>query len=187
MLQKRQAVHDFTDKSIEYVHEGITFLAAGQYYEDDNKPIAKLLKTGDRIAIEYATRKMASLLDREKPWVLVPMPGHHGKADQTLELCKSLSWATGFPVCDVLKGYDRISNYEAKKNGTPLTEAQLGLRQMERLPSGCIPVVVDNVADTGVSAKAAIHALGRGVVLTFAITDVMMQQEERIASKSFHR
>lgn len=130
---------------------------------------------------------MAPLLDKEKPLVLVPMPGHHGMAEQTLELCRSLSDATGIPVCDVLRGYDRISNYEAKKNGTPLTEAQLGLRLMERLPSGCIPVVVDNVADTGVSAKAAIHALGRGIVLTFAITDVMMQQEERIASKAFHR
>ena len=69
-----------------------------------------------------------------------------------------------------------------------ITEAQLGFMQVRALPKGCIPVVVDNVVDTGVSAKAAIHAMGQGIVLTFAMTDVMMgQQEARIASKSIHR
>ena len=95
---------------------------------------------------------------------------------------------TGIPVCNVLHGNDRESNYQAKKNGRPLTEAQLGFMQDRALPKGCIPVVVDNVVDTGVSAKAAIHAMGQGIVLTFAMTDVMMgQQEARIASKSIHR
>jgi len=95
--------------------------------------------------------------------------------------------ATGIPVRDVLKGNDRISNYQAKKNGCPLTESQMGFRQVAPLPKDCIPVVVDNCVDTGVSAKAAVHALGKGVVLTFAMTDVMMEQQERIASKSIHR
>ena len=142
----------------------------------------------DKRAIDYATHKMAPLLTRGKPWVLVPVPGHHGYAEETTKLCRSISMATGLPVCDVLRGNDRESNYLAKKNGRPLTEAQLGFTQIKPLPKGCIPVVVDNVVDTGVSAKAAIHAMGKGIVLTFAMTDVMMeQQEERIASKSIHR
>lgn len=95
--------------------------------------------------------------------------------------------ATGVPVKDVLQGKDRISNYQAKKNGCPLTEADLGLRMVKPLPTGCIPVVVDNVCDTGVSAKAAIHALGKGIVLTFAMTDVMMEQQERMVSKGIHK
>lgn len=182
------AFPDFTDNPIRYVHEGITFLAAGHYYEGNNQSIAKLLKVGDKNAIDYAMQKMAPLLSEGKPWVLVPIPGHHGTAQETLLLCQSLSKTTGIPVYDVLRGYDRISNYEAKKNGTPLTEAQLGLRQMNRLPAGCIPVVVDNVADTGVTAKAAVRALGWGIVLTFALSDAMMEQkEERISSKNYHR
>lgn len=179
---------DFTDNSIHYENEGIIFLAAGHYYEGNNKPIAKLLKVADKRAIDYATHKMAPLLTRGKPWVLVPVPGHHGYAEEITKLCRSISMATGLPVCDVLRGNDRESNYLAKKNGRPLPEAQLGFTQIKPLPKGCSPVVVDNVVDTGVSAKAAIHAMGKGIVLTFAMTDVMMeQQEERIASKSIHR
>lgn len=183
-----QHSHDFTDNPIHYENEGIIFLAAGHYYEGNNKPIAKLLKVADKRAIDYATHKMAPLLTRGKPWVLVPVPGHHGYAEETTKLCRSISMATGLPVCDVLRGNDREPNYLAKKNGRPLTEVQLGFTQVKPLPKGCIPVVVDNVVDTGVSAKAAIHAMGKGIVLTFAMTDVMMeQQEERIASKSIHR
>ena len=179
---------DFTDNSIHYENEGIIFLAAGHYYEGNNKPIAKLLKVADKRAIDYATHKMAPLLTRGKPWALVPVPGHHGYAEETTKLCRSISMATGLLVCDVLRGNDRESNYLAKKNGRPLTEAQLGFVQVKPLPKGCIPVAVDNVVDTGVSAKAAIHAMGKGIVLTFAMTDVMMeQQDERIASKSIHR
>lgn len=179
---------DFTDNPIHYVSEGITFLAAGHYYEGNNKPIAKLLKVADRRAIDFATHKMASLLTRGKPWVLVPVPGHHGYAEETTKLCRSISMVTGIPVCDVLRGNDRESNYLAKKNGRPLNEAQLGFVQVKPLPIGCMPVVVDNVVDTGVSAKAAVHAMGKGIVLTYAMTDVMMeQQEERLASKSIHR
>ena len=130
---------------------------------------------------------MAPLLTRGYPWVLVPIPGHLGHAEETLRLCHSISMATGIPVRDVLRGNDRESNYLAKKNGRPLTEAQMGFRQVKALPAGCIPVVVDNCVDTCVSAKAAIHALGKGIVLTFAMTDVMMEQQERLALKTFHR
>lgn len=129
---------------------------------------------------------MIPLLTRGKPWVLVPIPGHHGTADETLKLCSSISMATGIPVMDVLRGNDRESNYLAKKNGRPLTEKQMGFRQVKPLPLGCIPVVVDNCVDTGVSAKAAIHAIGKGVVLSYAMTDVMKEQE-RIASRNIHR
>ena len=94
---------------------------------------------------------------------------------------------TGIPVKDMLRGADRESNYTAKKNGRPLTESQLGLHKVGQLPPYAIPIVVDNVADTGVSAKAAIHALGKGIVLTYAMSDVLLEQQERIALKGIHR
>lgn len=95
--------------------------------------------------------------------------------------------ATGIPVRDVLQGNDRESNYLAKKNGRPLTEKQMGFRQVKPLPIGCIPVAIDNCVDTGTSAKAAIHALGKGWVLSFAMTDMMTEQQEMIASKGIRR
>lgn len=145
------------------------------------------MKIGDEQAINIATQRMVPLLARGKPWVLVPIPGHHGYAEDTLKLCNAISMSTGIPVRDVLRGNDRESNYQAKKNGRPLTEEQMGFRQVKALPIGYIPVAIDNCVDTGTSAKAAIHALGKGLVMAFAMTDVMTEQQEMITSKGIHK
>ena len=67
-----------------------------------------------------------------------------------------------------------------------LTVEQLGYRQIASLPSGRIPYLIDNVVDTGTTAKAAVKALGGGVVLSYAMSDTLLTHEQQF-SHGFHR
>ena len=46
------------------------------------------------------------------------------------------------------------------------------------LPSNRTPYLIDNVVDTGNTAKAAVKALGSGTVVSFAMSDTLLQREE---------
>lgn len=163
--------------------DGIPIFSIGNYYEGDNKQIAKRMKYGDTIALDTAARSMIRLIPRDA--VLVPIPGHEGTAKQTLELCKAISSYTGLHVADVLKGNERVSNYSAKHEGKGLTVKEMGFRQVGVLPNGRTPVYIDNVVDTGTTARAAYQAVGRGVVVSFAISNTLMQEQQ--VSKGIHR
>ena len=93
-----------------------------------------------------------------------------------LKNCDIASY-TCLPVIDALRGKDRESQYEAKYKGRSLTEEQLGFRKVISLPSDRIPYLVDNVVDTGTTAKAAFKALGGGIVLSYAMSDTLLQEE----------
>jgi len=67
-----------------------------------------------------------------------------------------------------------------------LTEEQLGFHKVVSLPSDRIPYLIDNVVDTGTTAKAAVKALGGGVVLSYAMSDTLLSREQQL-SHSFHR
>ena len=136
------------------------------------------MKVGDEKALDCAALSMIPLIPRHA--VLVPIPGHEGKAKQTLQLCRAISSYTGLPVGDVLQGKNRESNYVAKHEGKGLTERDMGFRKVAQLPKGRIPVYVDNVVDTGTTAKAAYHAVGKGMVVTFAISDTLFIQNEQV-------
>ena len=74
------------NEPIKTVSDGITFLSTGRYYDGINRWVAHKLKDGDHDAIDYAARQIAKLLPQNA--VLVPIPGHHGKAEQTGHLQK---------------------------------------------------------------------------------------------------
>ena len=115
--------------------------------------------------------------------VLVPIPGHHGVADQTLRLVKALSSYTHLPFVDALRGKEHESQYEAKQRGHLLLGRDMGFYQVRELPSYRIPCLVDNVVDTGTTAKAASEALGNAIVLSFAMSDALLQREKHIGFK----
>ena len=163
--------------------EGVPIYAATHYYDGDNREIAKRMKTGDRHAIETAAKAMIPLIPRDS--ILVPIPGHEGKATHTLELCRVISSRTGLQIADVLQGNSRESNYAAKHSGKGLTEKDMGFRATSLLPDGKKPVYIDNVVDTGTTAKAAYQAIGNGFVVTFAISDTLFQQQK--VSHGIHR
>ena len=163
------------EERIQIEVDGMTILSAGKYYEGNNRWVAHQLKDGNPKAIEYAAKKMAVIIPEGA--VLVPIPGHHGTADLTLKLAKAIAAYTDVPVVDALRGEKHESQYRAKCRGLSVTEEQMGFKQVAPLPKGLIPLLVDNVVDTGVTAKAAFKALGTGVAFAFALSDTLLQEE----------
>lgn len=174
------------NQPIKIEKDGITFLAAGKYYEGINQWVAHKIKEGDGDAIDYAARQMSKLLPRNA--VLVPIPGHHGIPVQTLRLAKTISYYTDLPVADVLRGNDRESQYEAKHRESPLTAQQMGYYKTSTpLPNGCIPFLVDNVVDTGTTVKVAVKAIGSGTILSYAMSDTLLESIMQNKSDSLRR
>lgn len=163
--------------------DGITYLSTGHYYEGINQWVAHKLKEGDAEVFDYAARQMAKLLPKNA--LLVPIPGRHGTPDQTMRLCRDIASYTHLPIIDALRGNDRESQYEAKYKGRSLTEEQLGFNKVTSLPSDRVPYLIDNVVDTGTTAKAAVKALGGGVVLSYAMSDTLLEKQD--ITRSFRR
>lgn len=101
------------NEPIKTVSDGITFLSTGRYYDGINRRVAHKLKDGDNDAIDYAARQIAKLLPQNA--VLVPIPGHHGKAEQTMQLVTAISSYTRLPIVDALRGIERDSQYPRKE------------------------------------------------------------------------
>ena len=163
--------------------DGIRFTSHGHYYDGINNWLCHKLKDNDPQAIDYCARQLAKMLPENA--VIVPIPGHHGYALQTLYLARAISLQSGgrIPVANVLKGKNRVSNYQAKMDGHPLTSAELGFRQVGLLPKGKIPYLLDNCVDSGETAKAAFHALGeKGIILSYAMSDKLLDFEIKHSS-----
>lgn len=105
--------------------------------------------------------------------MLIPVPGHLGAATYT----KALAWAVlalcpkkKVFVCDCLEGPQRESLCTLKQKGIPTDDVPVVFRVKEGLMNVLgdisslmernVPVIVDNVVDSGRTAKAAMKALG---------------------------
>ena len=167
------------DRTIDVEVDGIRFISHGHYYEGINNWLCHKLKENDPQAIAYCARQLAKMLPENA--VVIPIPGHHGFALQTLYLAKAINEQSGgiIPVANVLKGINRVSNYQAKKDGHPLSAEELGFHQVRTLPKEKVPYLLDNVVDTGTTAKAAVKALGGGIVLSYAMSDTLLEHRER--------
>ena len=163
------------DRTIDIEVDGIRFISHGHYYEGINNWLCHKLKENDPQAIAYCARQLVKMLPENA--VVVPIPGHHGFALQTLYLARAINEQSGgiIPVANVLKGNSRMSNYQAKKKGSLLPAEELGFRQVAPLPKGKVPYLLDNVVDTGTTAKAAINALGGGIVLSYAMSNLLLE------------
>lgn len=163
------------DGTIDVEVDGIRFISHGHYYDGINNWLCHKLKENDPQAIAYCARQLVKMLPENA--VVIPIPGHHGFALQTLYLAKAINEQSGgiIPVANVLKGNSRMSNYQAKKEGSLLPAEELGFRQVAPLPKGKVPYLLDNVVDTGTTAKAAINALGGGIVLSYAMSNLLLE------------
>ena len=94
-----------------------------------------------------------------------------------MQLAKAISSYTHLPIVDALRGIERESQYDAKKRGRTLSGENMGFYRHKDLPSNRAPYLIDNVVDTGNTAKAAIRALGSGTVASFAMSDTLLQRE----------
>ncbi len=170
----------------ENVGNGVTPFVAVDGYRGKMDQLARNVKSDDfavwREAVNEAADRMAPLIDSFAPdkAVLVPAPSHDGKATNMLPLANAISHRTGIVVADVLVSEPRQSQYEAKREtGKPLTSEQLGIRMEGELPQGKLPIVIDNVVNSGNTAEACIKALGKGMVLSVASAT---SQERHVAS-----
>ena len=163
------------DRAIDMEVDGIRFISHGHYYDGINNWLCHKLKENDPQAITYCARQLVKMLPENA--VVVPIPGHHGFALQTLYIARAINEQSGgiIPVANVLKGNSRMSNYQAKIEGSLLPAEELGFRQVAPLPKGKVPYLLDNVVDTGTTAKAAINALGGGIVLSYAMSNLLLE------------
>lgn len=154
--------------------ENIIPFNAPEWYAGEHMDVAKMIKqlNSDAVPEEIlsAAEKMASYVPDNG--VLVPMPNHHGEVNEdtdTMILARVISEMTGRPVVAALAGADRESRFKSKENGGKGIQAEeMGFRQVEELPEGTIPIFIDNVVGSGVTAQAARQALGGGITLAYA-------------------
>lgn len=140
-------------------------------YNPCSRMMAHALKDGNWSTVIEAAYLMAPLVPKNA--VLIPMPSHSGYADAMLKLAKAISWISGAEVLDVLKGKQRKTVYELKRNGKKVSASDLGYYTTASIPEGKVAVVVDNVCDTGLNATAAANAIGGCVLITYAVTSKM--------------
>lgn len=150
----------------ENIGNGITPFVAVAGYRGKLQNLARGIKNRDPRVVSSVADLMAPLIPKDA--VLVPAPSHKGTATDMLDLAQALSERSGAPVADVLRGSERGSQYEAKKAGRPLSVDELGIKATDKLPDGKLPVVIDNVVDTGSTAEACVRALGKGIVVSLA-------------------
>lgn len=138
-------------------------------------PIARKVKAGDDMAIAKAAAMMTAavrnVMPKDKQVVLVPIPNRTGRAGYTKTLAEKISEALHLPVIDALASNTHEPLYLVKKANGSLDEVPLYFYRIRRVPRDKIPILIDNVLDTGHTAMAAYEALGRQDTLMAVLGD----------------
>lgn len=138
-------------------------------------PIARKVKAGDDMAIAKAATMMTAavrnVMPKDKQVVLVPIPNRTGRAGYTKTLAEKISEALHLPVIDALASNTHDPLYLVKKTNGSLDEVPLYFYRIRRLPRNKIPILIDNVLDTGHTAMAAYEAMGRQDTLMAVLGD----------------
>lgn len=138
-------------------------------------PIAQKVKAGDDMAIAKAAAMMTAavrnVMPKDKQVVLVPIPNRTGRAGYTKTLAEKISEALHLPVIDALASNTHDPLYLVKKTNGSLDEVPLYFYRIRRLPRNKIPILIDNVLDTGHTAMAAYEAMGRQDTLMAVLGD----------------
>jgi|GEM_PF-209583 len=180
--QPSLAVQLFEEALKENVGNGVTpFISVGTYRGNMDVLARKVKSDDDTIrkqAIEKAADCMAALIPANA--VLIPAPSHLGYATNMLELANAISERTNAEVADILKGDVRESQHNIKKRtGKPMSSEELNFRIEGELHKGKLPVVIDNVVNSGNTAEACVKALGGGLIVSLASAT---SQEKHVAS-----
>ena len=138
-------------------------------------PIARKVKAGDGMAIAKAAAMMTAavrnVMPKDKQVVLVPIPNRTGRAGYTKTLAEKISEALHLPVIDALASNTHEPLYLVKKANGSIDEVPLYFYRIRRVPRDKIPILIDNVLDTGHTAMAAYEALGRQDTLMAVLGD----------------
>ena len=164
----------------ENIGNGITPFMAVDGYRGKLDRLARAVKEGKSEDLNKAAMFMSDLVPDNA--VLVPAPSHEGLSTYTRWIANRIKMFKNdsVEVADVLRCYEHESQYEHKKStGKALSSDELRIYQHGELPEGKIPVIIDNVINTGNTAEACVKALGRGIVLSLASA---VSQERHVAS-----
>ncbi|MFC2511671.1 MAG: DNA mismatch repair protein MutS [Prevotella denticola] len=138
-------------------------------------PIARKVKAGDDMAIAKAAAMMTAavrnVIPKDKQVVLVPIPNRTGRAGYTKTLAEKISEALHLPVIDALASNTHEPLYLVKKANGSLDEVPLYFYRIRRVPRDKIPILIDNVLDTGHTVMAAYEAIGRQDTLMAVLGD----------------
>ena len=138
-------------------------------------PIARKVKAGDDMAIAKAAAMMTAavrnVMPKDKQVVLVPIPNRTGRAGYTKTLAEKISEALHLPVIDALASNTHEPLYLVKKANGSIDEVPLYFYRIRRVPRDKIPILIDNVLDTGHTAMAAYEAMGRQDTLMAVLGD----------------
>lgn len=153
-------------------------------YVKSRQEVSHRLKAGNISPIEPSmlmSHELMGNIDKNHldKYVLVPVPSHTGKANLTLVLASAISTQTGIEVTDLLEGKEHEPFYGVKKyqgsNGLDPDKIDFGFKVKDgmQLPEGKVPVLVDNVLDTGKTISDSAKVLGakERLALVFANTD----------------
>jgi len=157
----------FNEALKENIGNGITPFVSVGGYRGSLQHLAHEVKTGNPAVIERIADMMSPLIPSEA--VLIPAPSHKGYATDMLALSEAIAQRTGAEIADVLKSDTRVSQYTAKKEtGKAIDADKLGIYAVGEIPNGKLPVIVDNVVDSGNTAEACVRAIGKGIVISLA-------------------
>ena len=139
----------------------VDVVAMGRY--DDVRLIAHGMKEGGNSVLEILANAMSKTvkdLSEQKNIVLVPVPSRDGGSRETYQLCRRISSLIGVEVFDHLRSTSHDSFYTFKKEhpGEPLPDLFVSVSGDYKLPDGAVPVLVDNVLDTGHTMLACLEA-----------------------------
>ncbi len=144
----------------------MTILYAKEYNESpDNNRLVRKFKTGDYDAIYQMAMDMKSLINASM--VLIPVPNRFGYPDATKVLCNVLKAYTGCAVMDILRGKERQSVYEAKKQLKSLNSEDFGFFINGNIPENAY--LVDNVISTGSTMKYILRLIPEANIIVHSI------------------
>ncbi len=122
-------------------------------------------------AAAMMTAAVRNVMPKDKQVVLVPIPNRTGRAGYTKTLAEKISEALHLPVIDALASNTHEPLYLVKKANGSLDEVPLYFYRIRRVPKDKIPILIDNVLDTGHTAMAAYEAMGRQDTLMAVLGD----------------
>ena len=122
-------------------------------------------------AAAMMTAAVRNVMPKDKQVVLVPIPNRMGRAGYTKTLAEKISEALHLPVIDALASNTHEPLYLVKKANGSIDEVPLYFYRIRRVPRDKIPILIDNVLDTGHTAMSAYEAIGRQDTLMAVLGD----------------
>lgn len=177
----------------------LTTIGARPYRDPGVRELCHAIKDGDTEAI----RQAAAILSTHVPdgAILVPVPNREGKADYTLLLAEAIkdhcAPERSVHVVDALTGHPHPSLCLLKEAGLPTDGVDFGFRYRNRREklflasfngsTGNPVYLVDNVVDTGRTARAAARALRLPEVGLLAIGNTYASGSPLKGTAVYHR